>query len=285
MSARRFWRLWFTNSRANTYVGAREVILATTAGGAQAATGGTASAGSVFSVNWPAAGAFDGDLSGATGTEWYSANNTFAWTGDRPGSDYLQYEMPVGSPIDVAEVRIVAPGTSTASPARFLVYSSDDGVVWQLRSIHDVDPPLTTAGDERAFSIPPTPPTIVGREIKQFFTERQNTNIGPPPSVLRIHANAAGVGDRNGTRPTRFTPFSGGYYIAGSTTSLGLPAPRRVDLIDQRSGALVDSVRTGPDGQFLFDLITEGPWTVLGVDDTAEQNSVVFAHVVAAPMI
>lgn len=80
------------------------------------------------------------------------------------------------------------------------------------------------------------------------------------------------------------TPWSGNYYIAGSTTVLGMPFARRVDLVEQRSGLLVRTFHTKADGAFLFDQIGHGPWTLIGVDNSAEQNSVVFAHVPSALM-
>ena len=88
---------------------------------------------------------------------------------------------------------------------------------------------------------------------------------------------------RNNTRPWRITPFSGNKRIAGSTTSLGVPLARRVDLLDQKSGQIIERINTPKTGEFEFKEIADGTYSLVGVDNTAEQNSVIFAHVAAVP--
>jgi hypothetical protein len=75
------------------------------------------------------------------------------------------------------------------------------------------------------------------------------------------------------------TPYTGVLRLAGSTTVLGVPAPRRVDLVHQRSGLLVDSVYTElPACSYEFAQISNELYSLVGVDDSAQQNSVIYAH-------
>jgi len=278
VSARRFWRVVFTGvSGSGGAVGVSQLIMATTPGGAQAATGGTATASSVWSASWPISAAFDGN----DATTWYSGSGTFLTTGLRSGVQFLQYEFATA--VDIVEVRIRAPQDLQYSPESFAVLSSADGSTWEVRRGWRIDPVLTT-GETRTFDATPLPSEQVGNRLFRSASVSPGVTFGVPPSVVRVHIGPAAVGARAFSLPLRVTPFSGARFIAGSTTSLGLPTRRRVDLIDQKSGVLVEIARTGDDGQFLFEQISQGPWTVLGVDETAEQNSVVYAHVIAAPM-
>ena len=77
--------------------------------------------------------------------------------------------------------------------------------------------------------------------------------------------------------------YFGSYKIAGSTTVLGIPAAKRVQLHEQRTGQIIGVRNTQADGSFLFNEIPPGLFTVIGVDETGQQNSVIYAHVNSVP--
>ena len=62
-----------------------------------------------------------------------------------------------------------------------------------------------------------------------------------------------------------------------------MPLARRVDLLDQKSGQIIERIDTPKTGEFEFKEIADGTYSLVGVDNTAEQNSVIFAHVAAVP--
>lgn len=286
MAAHRYWRLYISKNggSSNTNVSVGELVLATSPSGAQAATGGTASASSTNGVN-AASRAFDGTTSAAN--YWQSAPGTFTSTvGD--GREFLQYDMGVGGGIDVVEVRLYFNGTTsgnTTYPSNFALLYSDDGVKWTLQRAWSGL--VFTNGETKTLDATALPSNQVFNRVVTRRDYRYNAaaNSGPAPSVLRVLPHGLiGFGVRHAAAPTVMTPWSGNYYIAGSTTVLGEPYARRVDLVDQRTGLLVRTFYTKNDGAFLFENIGPGPWTLVGVDNSAEQNSVVFAHVPSAPM-
>lgn len=113
------WRLFLMNP-GDTAVSVAEAQFRATPGGADQATGGTASASSTFS-GFPASNAFDND----TGTLWNNsasgANRRWAW---------LRYQF--AAPVEVAEVALTMrnDGFIATAPQHFAVQYSDDGTVW-----------------------------------------------------------------------------------------------------------------------------------------------------------
>jgi hypothetical protein len=79
--------------------------------------------------------------------------------------------------------------------------------------------------------------------------------------------------------PRAYKPTLGNKRISGSTTVLGMPARRRVQLHEQKSGVLTDERFTRADGLYEFDNLMNTPYTIIGVDPSGEQNSVIYAHV------
>jgi hypothetical protein len=282
MAAHRYWRLFISHNGGGSTVSVNELILATTPSGAQAATGGTASASSTNGVN-VASRAFDGTTSSAN--YWQSGISAFL---SSYGREYLQYDMGAGNGIDVVEMRLYFDGTasgSTTYPSDFALLYSDDGVRWTLQRAWNGQ--VFSNGETKTFGVTPLPSNQIFNRVVLRKDYRRNVaaNAGTTPSVSRILPyGLLGFGVRHGTAPAARTPFSGKYFIAGSTTTLGMPLARRVDLVEQKSGLLVRRFYTKNDGQFLFEWIGPGPWTLVGVDDSAEQNSVVYAHVTPAPM-
>lgn len=282
MAAHRYWRMYISRTGGATSTSVGELVLATAPSGAQAATGGTASASSTNGVN-AASRAFDGTTSSAN--FWQSA------TSGMPGGlgqEYLQYDMGVGGGIDVVEVRLYFNGStsgSTTYPSNFALLYSDDGIKWTLqRAWSELS---FTNGETKTLDATALPSNQIFNRvvIRRDYRYNAAANSGPAPTVSRVLPHRLfGFGVRHATAPVVITPWSGRYFIAGSTTVLGMPFARRVDLVDQRSGLLVRTFFTKADGAFLFDWIGPGPWTLVGVDNSAEQNSVVFAHVPPALM-
>jgi len=280
MAAHRYWRLHVSHTGGGTNTSVGELVLATVPSGAQAATGGTASASSTNGVN-AASRAFDGTTSAAN--YWQSASGSMA---AGYGAEYLQYDMGVGGGIDVVEVRLYFNGTtsgSTTFPSNFALLYSDDGKVWKLqRAWSEL---AFTNGETKTLDATALPSNQVFNRVMLVKTYRYNSAALVGASTFRrVLMRVFDMAVRHASAPARVTPWSGNYYIAGSTTVLGMPYARRVDLVEQRSGLLVRTFFTKADGAFLFENIGPGPWTLVGVDNTAEQNSVVFAHVPPALM-
>jgi hypothetical protein len=280
MAAHRYWRMLFTRAASST-VAVNELTLAVTEGGPQAATGGTASAGSVSGLN-VASRAFNGTTNATD--YWLSLGN---FNGNGANSDYLQYDMGSGNSIDVVEVRMYINTTNLGAgvaPQNFVLLHSDDGQNWTVRRAWAGQTWATV--ETKTFSAIALPSGDIFNRVFYEKDVRRNaaTNSGSPTKFVPLRGHLTGDGARHHTVGTATFVWAGPFYIAGSTTTLGLPIARRVDLINQRTGRLERTVFTKADGQFLFDQINAGPWTVLGVDVSAEQNSVVYAHVVPAPM-
>lgn len=275
MAAHRFWRLYITGNGGHTNVTVGELELATTPGGPQAAVGGVPAASTEFSATYSVTKAFDGSSTGA----WVSGANT-----SYSVKEYIQYDLGAGKAIDVKEVRITFPAdfTATSYPASFLLLHSDDGLDWKIQRAWSGQ--TFTAGETKSFDTEPIPASQQFNRVVLDKAIRYNlaANVGEPTERIAMHRAIAMFA--HATRPVRTTPWSGSFYIAGNTTVLGAPIARRVDLVEQRSGLLVRSLTTDDDGAFLFDHIGPGPWTVIGVDSSAEQNSVIYAHVTPSPM-
>lgn len=118
MAAHRYWRVrCLRNNNSQTGIG--ELQLATTIGGSNVATGGTAIASGSYGGSYAPASAFDGN----TTSNWFqSGTGPTIWLG---------YDFGSGNSKDINEVRI-APAVEDANgtPRFFDVESSDDGSTW-----------------------------------------------------------------------------------------------------------------------------------------------------------
>lgn len=120
MSAHVYWRIginYMVNSASGNNAAIAEFSLHTTVGGGQAATGGTASASSVYSTD-TASLAFDGNAS----TFWASAASGL--------NSWLQYQF--ASAVDIVEYAITCRNDSyyTQAPESWSLQYSDDGSTW-----------------------------------------------------------------------------------------------------------------------------------------------------------
>ncbi len=275
MAAHRYWRLLISQSGGSNYVGITELKMAEAAGGANVCTGGTPSASSIFNASYPASNAFDGVLTSAA--SWYCAPYTY----NSGLNSWIQYDFG-GTPRDIAEITISHYGGEILSyPSAFALYYSDDNVKWvRQRSWSNL---AFSVGESKVLDATALPSALI---TNRLINDRKNKSIEAAlpqtwyASAVRSNNMCRG---RNNTRPWRLTPFSGNKRIAGSTTSLGVPLARRVDLVEQKSGLLVERVNTPETGEFEFKELADGTYSLVGVDSTAEQNSVIFAHVAAVP--
>lgn len=126
------------------YVGHMEIQLATAAGGANVATGGTASASSSYS-GLPASAAFDGNPT----TAWATASGGTSSTNQA----WISYDFGPGTLRNVVEVRIMPRNESDQRPVDTLSFeSSDDGVTYSVdwTALN----PVWTAGQYTVFTRP-----------------------------------------------------------------------------------------------------------------------------------
>lgn len=281
MAAHRYWRLVIsdTNGGGGNSAVIGELILATTAGGASVATGGTASASDVY-YGSAVANAFDGTQSAENA--WRSVMRTF----ESGPTQWIQYDFG-GTPRDIVEMRIYFPAAGTfaltMAPKNFALYWSDDANTWARQRAWSEQ--TFTAGGTNTYDTTAVPSgSIVNRRILGLSIYRNTVAAVPQTFFGTLNRTSGGFARaRNWTRPWSITPHSGNLRIAGSTTVLGLPKARRVDLLEQKSGLLVGRYNTGPDGVFAFEQLADGAYTLVGVDTSAEQNSVIYAHVTPVP--
>lgn len=275
MAAHRFWGLHISSNWGDgNYTSLAELVLAPSAGGAQGAVGGTAIASTFRTATESPDKAFDGSPT----TSWRSGYNFHI-------PSFIGYDMGAGNSLDVAEVRVTVYSSMgiNSYPRNFALIYSDDGVKWTVKKAWSEE--AFSTGVERVFDATPVQANqVYNRILKELVGRNDQANVGPPTLRMTMPFGLMGGGLRHHTAPRAMTPFTGGYFIQGTTTALGEPLARRVDLYDQRSGQLVRQAFSKEDGAFLFDHIGPGPWTVVGVDSSAEQNSVIYAHVTPSPM-
>ena len=274
MAVHRYWRLVISDTNgAGAAVAIGELTLATAAGGASVAVGGTASASDAYSGH-PATNAFNGIESSSDMWRTYSAIP----------AQWIQYDFGA-TPRDIVEMRIYFPvGTTVVcSPKNFALYWSDDGMTWTRQRAWSEQ--TFTEGGTNTYDTTAVPSgSITNRRLPGIVTHRNVEAALPQAFFASLSRSTGGFArSRNWTRPWSITPYSGQLRIAGSTTVLGMPKARRVDLLDQKSGLLVDSCNTGPDGVFAFEQLADGVYALVGVDNSAEQNSVIYAHVTPVP--
>lgn len=123
MAAHRYWRIYITATAGGGYIELSEVQWRATIGGANIATGGTASASSYNDGGSTAAHAFDA----TGGTRWATAGGSAA-------PSWLAYDF--GSPVSIAELAVrnaenPPSGNPTGnSPGAFRIEYSDNGADW-----------------------------------------------------------------------------------------------------------------------------------------------------------
>ncbi|MDD2978125.1 discoidin domain-containing protein [Aquabacterium sp.] len=272
MAAHRYWRLFISAAFNSQYVTIGELTFATTPGGASVATGGTASASSFWPGSLPAK-AFKG---ASSPNDWWSSNGG--------GSAWLQYDLGSGNEKDIVEMRIYFPagnaGYTDQAPSSFSLHYSDDGANWTRQSQWSGQ--SFAAGETKTFDATPIPDFAISNRIVLDKRFRFNSAaLAQSEAFSSVRHFSRLFAPDNYLTPMRLTPYTGNKRIAGSTTELGLPSARKVHLLEQKSGMIIDTRHTRADGLFEFAGIAAGTYTVLGVDSSGAQNSVVYAHVEA----
>lgn len=287
MAAHRYWRLLCKASQSGSNVGVGELQMRTSIGGSNVATGGTASA-STFQGAYTAAKAFDGLTTDTGAGNGWASNG--GYSGGVPGSantfQWLQYDFGSGNDKDIAEIVIFCPGASglgiAGMPRMFDFQWSNDAATWVTQRSIYIDPTnnpwvLSTSKiiDVRALGSIDIHNYTLFSEIKAAYTPPAGDPLNPS-QTNKPNIDFSTVFQQN---------WRGGLYkIAGTTTVLGNPAPRRVRLYAQSDGRIYAEQNTKADGLFEFRNLDIGPWTVVGVDDTGTQNGVIYSHVNAVPM-
>lgn len=119
----RYWRiLCLTNTGAYAF---DEIEMATTVGGANECTGGTATASSSNTSRGP-----DRAFNGATG-------GTSFWMTSSAGEQWIQYDFGVGNAKAIKEIRLFPNSTSSNKVTSFSVQYSDDGVVFTTEATYE----------------------------------------------------------------------------------------------------------------------------------------------------
>lgn len=270
--AHRYWRLV---NLSTAYFTIGEIVLRDVPGGPQIAVGGVAfaSAPDPWANSAPSLA-----LDGNTTTHYHSPMNG-------AGNNWWAYDFGAGNAKDVVEM-VFTQRTENAdwSPSSWRADYSDDGSTWKVIAAgtgnYPAGVPVTTLvrplrPDERTMRVfEPGAIRMRGRQLAQ----------GRPDQPVFDPAR-----ERWLPRPQLWhsanMEHGGLFKLDGTTTSLGIPAPRRVRLYHQFNGQLMGEQLTDADGAFSFTHIEEGPWMVVGLDDTGAQNGVIFSHVKAVPMV
>jgi hypothetical protein len=289
MAAHRYWRLQVRGNGGSNYVGVGELQMRTSIGGVNVATGGTASASSTYNTSYTAAKAFDGLTSDTgAGNGWdsaslYNGGDGISGLGSFP---WLMYDFGSGNAKDIQEIAIFAPGTGGVAvaelPTAWNFQYSDDNVYWATQRSYafDASTPAWTLNSSRVYDVRPLGPI----DIHNYTLLNKVKAAYTPPRGDPLHPNQTNKPLLGCTLLSQRNWHAGPYKVAGTTTVLGNPAPRRVRLYAQNDGRIYAEQITGPDGLFEFRNLDIGPWTVVGVDDTGTQNGVIFTHINAVPM-
>ena len=290
MAAHRYWRIQI-RANGGTWVSIGELHMRTSIGGANVAVGGTPSASSVAGT-YPVAKAFDGlTTDTGVGNAWASGvslgsgggTNAFAW---------LKYDFGAGNEKDIQEIVIFAPGTGGIAmsdlPTSWNFQYSDDDVTWVTQRSYSFESttPAWTTSTSRVYDVRPLGPIDI-HNYTVFSRARSHPREAPGQPTAPIYNPSTEEGKMLPINRYRFQAglgHAGEYKIAGTTTVLGNPAPRRVRLYHHFSGRFVAEQVTKADGLFEFPNIEIGPWIVVGIDDTGTQNGVIFSHIEAVPM-
>lgn len=274
MAAHRFWRLRIPLKYPSmSYVYLGDVYLATSVGGADIAPTATVTSSSSYDATSSPEKVLDNNAS----TYWSSANGTYwAPVNDMHGGEYLQFEFATAQ--DIVEMRARTNTSGSAQwPKNMALFWSDDGANWTFqRSWLDID--WGSAGSTVTF--PATPlPLGAGRMPKTPMRRIGSYEMQPSAPVGRLDRGNSGVRFMNWTRPWKTSWLTGKKRIAGSTTVLGMPKARTVHLLLQKNHQILDTRHTSDNGEFEFSFIADLPYTIVGEDRTAEQNSVIYANV------
>lgn len=269
MSAHNYWQLLFPAlplGRTSSTNALTEVEFHTSIGGANIAVGGVATGFAQGNASGTPANAFDAN----TGTQYGDTACT--------GNTLWGVGYAFVSPVDIVEVvvKVNASGT-TQGPPNIILRFSDNGTSWENYSTIQN---LTWLANESKTLL--TPSNIIGGSVSTEYSTLGVLGLGVFGTL-----NPRAVPNQNllnGQGSARAWNRNGGYKIDGTTTQLGVPLARTVNLYEQKSGLLVDVINTDKTGAFSFKELVAGTYSVVGVNAEGNQNSVIYAHVEAIPM-
>ena len=261
MAAKRYWRLWLNPREKFTYKQLAEIELRTSVGGADQCSGGTAIG---TYVTFPPANAFDD----SNATVWQSVYN---WV-NQDGA-YVGYDFGAGNDKDIVEIAVTNGTTSSYYPEWCEVQCSDDGSTWETVGRWRFAP-WTTTNETYVFPVDAGVNVARNVQLASFYTP-----FHPPARANK----GLFIQGRPGYPKYRRHDYTGPYRLAGVITlATGQPTKKRVDILRQRSSTLVERVFSNPStGTWEVNDLSEGPWTVLHVDSSGAENSIVRAHVTA----
>jgi hypothetical protein len=172
MAAHLHWRVLITATHGSGATNCARCEMRTSAGGANAATGGTPSASNALG-GYPASSAFDGNNS----TFWVSPSGIPAW---------LRYSFAAA--VDIVELvwRNRPDGYTNESPSAFSVQWSDDGTNWTTEKSFTT--PAWAAGEQRTFTVQTTP-------APGPFVEPEAAASALPGAVVTYKWGAVGTAD------------------------------------------------------------------------------------------
>ena len=286
MAAHRYWRIKIRVTGGGLNGGIGELQMRTSIGGSNVATGGTPSSSSLSASYLPAK-AFDGNTT-ATGVGNAWAALTMGGSTGLNSYPWLAYDFGSGNDKDIAEIVIYSPGTgglgASELPMQFDIQWSDDNVTWVTQRSIAYDTPWTLL-ESRVTDVRALGPIDIHNGIRMNnIAGQKSIPVGRPGELTYDPDTDEGKIHFDFGKYWHDPVHGGPYKIAGSTTSLGDPVPRRVRLYHQGDGRIYREQYTNEDGLFEFSNLAIGPWVVVGIDDTGAQNGVIFSHVNAVPM-
>jgi hypothetical protein len=171
MAAHRYWRLYITAVTGYPHLDLTELILRTTAGGAQAATGGVPLY-SNQSSSFEATKAFDG----LDNTSWYVNQSSF------PVPQWLGYDF--GSNASIVQYALKCWNVNE-TPQDFQFQWSDDGVNWTTADTRS-DQISWTVNEVRSFDVPPEAGTLTTRQAQSASASASVSGAVAPPDPLGL---------------------------------------------------------------------------------------------------
>jgi hypothetical protein len=249
MAAHTYWRLNIAGTDGGSTLTVAEVQMRTSVGGANAATGGTATASSGTAAN-----AFDGNNS----TNWALSSGTVGW---------LQYQF--GSAQDIVEIAVTAPSaTTTNAPNRWSLQYSDDGSNWTSAAIVGGQTSWTS-NEQRVFTNSSYPVAIGNRTLNPVympavqvtvpaFSTRATLRMEP---ALQTSPMLTGTVKQNGTNVSRTVraycrltgEILGEAVSDGTTGAFSINARGRTDYCYV---VALDDLNSAPDyNAAIFDLV------------------------------
>jgi hypothetical protein len=225
MATHRYWRMYVTKtcSPASVYLSISTLEMRTSVGGAQAATGGTASASNTLSTN-TADKAFDAN----TSTLWHTDGAAGPW--------WIKYDLGAGNEKDFVEFAIQCQASfADRAPSSFLFQYSDDNTNWTT---------LYTLVDEDIYG---------DSELRVFGASDSPTKNGNK-TFWRVNATANSAGNQSFLlKEMEMATSIGGTDVCTGGKAYRYPAGAKPQATYRASNAFDDNSATLSSNQSLTD--------------------------------